>query len=74
LTRIKERGLEKVDSGFDCAASFSGLGPRSMDLVGRPAAQGQVGLIGVVVADPMPDPSSCLTASLEGIEKDAFVF
>jgi hypothetical protein len=33
-----------------------------------------VGSIGVVVADPTPDPGSSLTAGLEGIEEDVFVF
>ena len=33
-----------------------------------------MGSIGVVVADPTTDPCSCLTAGLEGIEVDAFVF
>jgi hypothetical protein len=33
-----------------------------------------VGSIGVVISDPTTDPCSCLTASLEGIEVDAFVF
>src|SRR5271169_3019192 len=47
---------------------------RSIDLIGRPAAEDRVGSIGVVVADPTPDPGSSLTAGLEGIEEDAFVF
>src|SRR5271170_2875245 len=47
---------------------------RSIDLVGRPAAKDRVGSIGVVVADPKFDPGFCLTAGLEGIEEDAFVF
>ena len=33
-----------------------------------------MGSIGVVVADPTFDPGFCLTAGLEGIEEDAFVF
>ncbi len=47
---------------------------RSIDLIGRPAAEDRVGSIGIVVADPPTDPCSCLTAGLEGIEVDAFVF
>src|SRR5271169_5254484 len=47
---------------------------RSIDLIGRPAAEDRVGSIGVVVADPTPDPGSCLTAGLEGIVEVAFVF
>src|SRR6266498_4172478 len=43
-------------------------------LVGRSAAEGRVGSIGVIEADPTSDPSSCLTASLECIEEDAFIF
>lgn len=32
-----------------------------------------MGSIGIVVADPAPDPGSCLAAGVEGIEEDAFV-
>src|SRR5437660_9749288 len=46
----------------------------SIDLVGRSAAEGRVESIGVIEADPTSDPSSCLTASLECIEEDAFIF
>jgi len=42
--------------------------------VWRPAAEGRVRSIGVVVADPATDAGSCLTAGLEGIEEHAFVF
>ena len=44
---------------------------RSIDLVGRPAAEDRVRSIGVVVVDPTTNPRSCLTASLKGIEVDA---
>jgi hypothetical protein len=47
---------------------------RSIDLVGRPAAEDRVGSIGIIVADPTSDPGSCLAAALKGIEEDAFVF
>ncbi len=41
---------------------------RSIDLIGRPAAEDRVGPIGIVVADPPTDHCSCRTAGLEGIE------
>src|SRR5438034_11529666 len=45
-----------------------------IDPTRRSAAEGRVGSIGVIEADPTSDPSSCLTASLECIEEDAFIF
>jgi hypothetical protein len=47
---------------------------RSIDFVGRPAAEGRVGPIGVVVSDPTSDPGSCLAAGHEGIQEHTFVF
>src|SRR6202167_5858939 len=46
----------------------------SIDLVGRPAGEGGVGSLCIVVTDPTSDPRSCLAAGLKGIEVDAFVF
>ena len=46
----------------------------SIDLVRRPAAEGGVVAIGVVVVDSTTDPSSFLAPGLEGFEQDAFVF
>ena len=47
---------------------------RSIDLVGRPSAEGRVWSIGVVIVDSASDSGSCLAAGLEGIQEHAFVF
>ena len=62
-----------VDSGFDFSCQFLLGCLRSIDLIGRPAAEDRVGPIGIVVADPPTDPCSCRTAGVEGIEVDALV-
>ena len=67
-------GLAKVDSGFRLRRQFLCLQFSNIDLVGRPATEGRVRSIGVVVADPATNAGSCLTAGLEGIEEHAFVF
>ena len=66
-------GLAKANSGCE-RRQFRLVYPHRIDLVGRPAAEDRVGSIGVILGKPTTDPGSYLTAGLEGIEVDAFVF